>query len=121
MPSSCSSDASGDSGFEQTAHLLSQRRNIEAHRLPRHLEIHIEIAKGDDVPHADDLFPGHVGRGVADLLGKAGCRLADQEDRSPALKVARSISPTNLVAARMSSTRNRQSRDMPRLAEHSLS
>jgi hypothetical protein len=45
--------------------------------------------------------------------------------RSSALKVARSISPRNLVArsaaATMSSTRNRQSRDMPRLAEDSLS
>src|SRR5207248_613422 len=45
--------------------------------------------------------------------------------RSSALNAARSISPANLVArsaaARMSSTRRRQSRDMPRLAEHSLS
>jgi hypothetical protein len=43
------------------AHLQLQRRKIEAHCLPRYLEIHLEIAVGDDVPRADDLLPWNVG------------------------------------------------------------
>src|SRR5207237_2605321 len=64
--------------LKQAAHLLLQRLEIEAHRLPRHLEVHLEIAVGDDVPHADDLATANHATCRASrstLSRRRGCRL----------------------------------------------